>query len=411
LFPRTPHRGKRSRSLDKLMRFQSNIAAHMPLSKLLPALACLFAITSHAADLKEVEIKEIVDGAIGPLIQKNNIPGMAVAVTRNGQNYFYNYGVASKQTLQPVTAATLFEVGSISKTFTATLASYAQRDGRLALNDSASKHLPTLRGSSFDKVSLLNLGTHTAGGLPLQVPDEIGNETQLMDYFRHWQPPYPAGARRVYSNPSIGMLGMIAAGSLNESFEDAIEKKLFPALGMTHSYINVPAGQIGNYAQGYTRQDKPIRMQAGVLASEAYGVKSNTADLIRFVQANMQAFKLDEKWQRAIVDTHTGYFKAGELTQDLIWEQYAYPATLKRLLAGNADAMAYRATAATRLTPPLPPRNDVLINKTGSTNGFAGYVAFIPSKKIGIVILANKNYPIEARVRAAYRILTALDVE
>jgi beta-lactamase class C len=53
----------------------------------------------------------------------------------------------------------------------------------------------------------------------------------------------------------------------------------------------------------------------------------------------------------------------------------------------------------------------VLINKTGSTNGFSAYVAFVPAKGIGIVMLANRNYPIPARVRAAHRILTALDSE
>jgi CubicO group peptidase (beta-lactamase class C family) len=97
------------------------------------------------------------------------------------------------------------------------------------------------------------------------------------------------------------------------------------------------------------------------------------------------------------------------MIQDLIWEQYPFPVELKQVLAGNSDTMTYQATIATRLSPPLPPQPDVLINKTGSTNGFAAYVAFIPAQKLGIVILANKNYPIDARVTAAYQILTALD--
>ncbi|MEM4987437.1 class C beta-lactamase [Collimonas sp. H4R21] len=384
----------------------------MSILKLLSFSACILAAGNcAAANLDQSGIKATVDSAIQPLMQSYGIPGMAVAVTIDGQNYFYNYGVASKETRQPVTSKTLFEIGSLSKTFTATLASYAQVEGKLSLSDSASQYLPSLRGSSFDNISLLNLGTHTAGGLPLQVPDNIGNTEQLMDYFKHWQPAHAAGTYRKYSNPSIGLLGMIAAKSMDMSFEDAVEKKLFPELGMTHSYINVPAGQMQDYAQGYTVKDVPARVNPGVLASEAYGVKSGSADLIRFIGANMQAIKLEAKLQRAITGTHTGYFGSGEFTQDLIWEQYPYPLELKQLLAGNATTSLYDELPAAKLSPPLPPQADVLINKTGSTNGFSGYVAFVPAKKIGIVILANKSYPIDQRVTAAYRILTRLDNE
>jgi beta-lactamase class C len=51
----------------------------------------------------------------------------------------------------------------------------------------------------------------------------------------------------------------------------------------------------------------------------------------------------------------------------------------------------------------------VLLNKTGSTNGFAAYVACVPARRLGVVFLANKNYPIDARVTAAYQILMRLD--
>jgi beta-lactamase class C len=378
--------------------------------KVLASLSFLLTISNHAAGaIDQTALKDTIDNTVQPLMQKYGIPGMAIAVTINGQNYFYNYGVASKETRKPVTDKTLFEIGSFSKTFTATLASYAQVNGNLSLSDSASKYLPSLRGSSFDSITLLNLGTHTSGGLPLQVPDNIDNTDQLMAYFKHWQPDHAAGTYRKYSNMSIGMLGMIAAQSMQMTFADAVEKKLFPALGMTHSYINVPTDQMTDYAQGYTTKDAPVRVNPGVLASEAYGVKSGSADLIRFIEANMQARKLDPKLQRAITDTHTGYFKTGEFTQDLIWEQYPYPVALKRLLAGNDPTVIYEEATATQLSPPLQPQADVLINKTGSTNGFATYAAFIPAKKIGIVILANKSYPIDQRVTAAYQILTRLD--
>ena len=378
--------------------------------KLLSFSVYLFAASSFAAGtIDQSKITDTVDATIHPLMQKYSIPGMAIAVTINGKNYFYNYGVTSKETQQRVTNKTLFEIGSFSKTFTATLASYAQVSGNLSLSDSPSKYFPFLRGSSFDNISLVNLGTHTAGGLPLQVPDNIDNTDQLMDYFKHWEPTHAAGTFRKYSNLSIGLLGMIAAKSMNVSYEDALEKKMFPELGMTHSYINVPADQMKDYAQGYTAKDVPVRLNPGVLATEAYGVKSGSADLIRFIDDNIQASRLSEKLQRAIKDTHTGYFKSGEFTQDLIWEQYPYPVELKQLLAGNDPSVIYQGSVASKLSPPLPPQADVLINKTGSTNGFSTYAAFIPSKQIGIVILANKSYPIDQRVTAAYQILTQLD--
>jgi beta-lactamase class C len=72
--------------------------------------------------------------------------------------------------------------------------------------------------------------------------------------------------------------------------------------------------------------------------------------------------------------------------------------------------MLFEANRAMKLNPALRPNDDVLINKTGSTNGFGAYAAFVPAKKIGVVLLANKSYPIVARVTAAHQILTLLGV-
>jgi beta-lactamase class C len=109
-----------------------------------------------------------------------------------------------------------------------------------------------------------------------------------------------------------------------------------------------------------------------------------------------------------IMQTHVGYFNVAPMTQDLIWEQYPYPVALTSLLDGNSPQMLLQPVAVKAIVPPKLPMQNVWLNKTGSTNGFGTYVAFIPSKRLGIVLLANKNYPIADRVVAAYRILRAL---
>ncbi len=364
---------------------------------------------SCAADNEKSGIETTTAQAVRPLMEREGIPGMAVGIVCNGQSYIFNFGIASRATGKPITDRTLFEVGSVSKTFTATLSSYAQVSGQLSLADPASKYLPVLRGSHFDEVSLLNLGTHTPGGLPLQVPESITNDDDLMRYFQSWKPTHAPGTYRTYGNPGIGLLGRITAASLHENFATLMEGKLFPALGLKNTYLDVPAARTDDYAQGYTVKDAPIRQSRGVLAAETYGVRTTAGDLLRFIEANMGMLALDEKWQRAITDTHTGYFQVGGMTQDLVWEQYPYPVELKTLLAGNSNDMILEANPATKLDQPLRPQEAVLIDKTGSTNGFSTYVAFVPVKKLGVVLLANKRFPIAARVTTAKEILTRLE--
>ncbi|WP_347900844.1 class C beta-lactamase [Pseudomonas purpurea] len=369
----------------------------------------LVAANCVAADQAEDRLKHIVDAAIQPLMQEQDIPGMAVAITLDGKPHYFNYGVASKLSGQAVTDDTLFEIGSVSKTFTTTLAAYAQATGKLSLSEQASHYLPALRGSAFDHVSVLNLGTYTAGGLPLQFPSKADDPHHMIGYFKQWKPTYAAGTHRLYSNPSLGLFGYLAAQSLGKPFDDLMENMLFPKLGLTHSYLKVPRDQMSLYAQGYTKDNTPVRVDPGALDSEAYGVKSSAADLVRYIEANIKPTTLDEPLQRAIALTHTGYYTTGGMTQGLGWEFYPYPVALDRLLAGNASHMALEPQKVTWLTPPQPQPENVLFNKTGSTGGFGAYLAFVPTRNMGIVLLANKNYPIPARIKVAHDILSALD--
>jgi beta-lactamase class C len=352
------------------------------------------------------KMREVVDAAIQPILVEHKVPGLVVAVTIDGQAFFFSYGVASRETNKPADETTLFELGSVSKTFTATLALYAQALGKLSLTDHPSRYMPQLTGTPIDEATLLNLGTYTAGGLPLQFPAEVADDGRMVRYFQRWKPDAKAGSQRQYSNPSIGLFGHITGLALQRDFADALEAELLPKLGLRHTYLRVPPGAMADYAWGYNREDRPVRVNPGVFAAEAYGVKSTAKDMIRFVQLNLTTSGLEAPVRRAVEATHQGYFAVGGMVQGLGWEQYPYPISLESLLKGNSDTVIFEPNVATRVAgPPVGPR---LFNKTGSTGGFGAYVAFVPQRQIGVVMLANRNYPIADRVRAAFAILNGL---
>ncbi|KMT54418.1 class C beta-lactamase [Pseudomonas fildesensis] len=355
------------------------------------------------------DLRKIVDSSVEPLMQQQGIAGLSVAVVKNGQAQYFNYGVASTDSQQPVTEDTLFEIGSLSKTFTATLGGYAQATGKLKLQDKASQHLSALKGSAFDRISLLQLATYTPGGLPLQFPSAADSAETMLTYFQRWKPTYAAGEQRRYSNPSIGLFGYLTAQSLGQPFNVAMEKTLLPKLGLKNTHISVPADKAGLYAQGYDKQQKPVRVGPGALDSEAYGLKTSTQDLARYVMVNMHPETLEKPLQQAIATTHTGYYTVNGMTQGLGWEFYPYPIKLQALIDGNSTPMAMEPHKVNWLKPAQTQPKNVLFNKTGSTGGFGAYVAYVPSKDIGVVILANKNYPNAERVKVAHAILSAID--
>jgi beta-lactamase class C len=366
---------------------------------------------AFASDTDDATVRAAIDQAVKPVMAQYGFPGMAVGVTLDGRRHSAEFGSASPKQKIPVTRETLFELGSISKTFTATLATLAEIDGKLKLGDSVGQHLPELAGSPIADVRLLDLATHTAGGFPLQLPDEVKTDAQLMAWYRAWKPKYAAGTMRVYANPSVALLGIATARAAGEDFTAMAERRLFPALGLKRTFINVPEAESASYAWGTNRAGKPVRAGAGPIAAEAWGVTSTTEDMLRYLEVQMgvpsrDATALPDPLTRAVAATHVGYYRAGPFIQDLIWEQYPTPVKREDMTHGNASAlMGARPNPATALEPPMPARNDVIFNKTGSTGGFGAYVFAAPEKKLGIVLLANKFYPNEARTKAAWAVM------
>ncbi|NUG57885.1 ADC family extended-spectrum class C beta-lactamase [Acinetobacter baumannii] len=367
----------------------------------------IFSTSIYAGNTpKDQEIKKLVDQNFKPLLEKYDVPGMAVGVIQNNKKYEMYYGLQSVQDKKAVNSSTIFELGSVSKLFTATAGGYAKNKGKISFDDTPGKYWKELKNTPIDQVNLLQLATYTSGNLALQFPDEVKTDQQVLTFFKDWKPKNSIGEYRQYSNPSIGLFGKVVALSMNKPFDQVLEKTIFPALGLKHSYVNVPKTQMQNYAFGYNQENQPIRVNPGPLdAAPAYGVKSTLPDMLSFIHANLNPQKYPADIQRAINETHQGRYQVNTMYQALGWEEFSYPATLQTLLDRNSEQIVMKPNKVTAISKEPSVK---MYHKTGSTNGFGTYVVFIPKENIGLVMLTNKRIPNEERIKAAYAVLNAI---
>ncbi|EPQ0566725.1 ADC family extended-spectrum class C beta-lactamase [Acinetobacter baumannii] len=366
----------------------------------------IFSTSIYAGNTpKDQEIKKLVDQNFKPLLEKYDVPGMAVGVIQNNKKYEMYYGLQSVQDKKAVNSSTIFELGSVSKLFTATAGGYAKNKGKISFDDTPGKYWKELKNTPIDQVNLLQLATYTSGNLALQFPDEVKTDQQVLTFFKDWKPKNSIGEYRQYSNPRIGLFGKVVALSMNKPFDQVLEKTIFPALGLKHSYVNVPKTQMQNYAFGYNQENQPIRVNPGPLDAPAYSVKSTLPDMLSFIHANLNPQKYPADIQRAINETHQGRYQVNTMYQALGWEEFSYPATLQTLLDSNSEQIVMKPNKVTAISKEPSVK---MYHKTGSTTGFGTYVVFIPKENIGLVMLTNKRIPNEERIKAAYAVLNAI---
>lgn len=380
-------------------------------------LLCVLTVSSLAASIPAFaaqnaltadRISEAVNRTIPRLIKDNAIPGMAVAVIYRGQPYYFTFGKADVQQNLPVTKNTLFELGSLSKTFTGVLGGDAVARGEIKLSDPATKYWSSLTGEQWRGISMLHLATYTAGGLPLQLPDSVTDDASLLAYYQQWQPNWAPGSKRLYANSSIGLFGALAVKPSGMSFDDAMHQRVLQPLKLAHTWIKVPAAEEKDYAWGY-RKGQPVRVSPGMLDAQAYGVKSSIEDMAGWVQANMNPDRIEDKTlKQALMSAQSRYWRVGSMYQGLGWEMYNWPVKADTVINGSDGKIALAPTDSVEVNPPAPPVAASWVHKTGSTNGFGSYAAFIPEQQLGIVILANTYYPNPERVKAAFSILQSL---
>ncbi len=367
--------------------------------------ACSAGCLSGCAGASKPDLQSVVVERVAPVMHEHDIPGLAVTVVHDGRVEVFTFGVASKAGGDPVTPRTIFEIGSVSKTFTGLLGAYASEQGHFQLDDVASKYWSDLKGSAFDRITMLQLATYSAGGLPLQFTEGVNDDADALAYFKQWQPDLFIGSVRQYSNPSIALFGRLAARSAGKDFATMMTTDILPALGLRDTYLQVPASEMSRYAWGYNSEGKPVRVNPGPFWLEAYGIKTTPSDIGVYLQAHMGT-PADAALARAMATARTGRFSVAPMTQALGWELYPYPTPLDELISGNSSRVIFEANAT---DAPRVRSGPMLMNKTGSTAGFAAYVLCVPDRAIGIAVLANRNFPIADRVRIAHAILQDLE--
>ena len=326
-----------------------------------------------AAPLSETQLAKVVARTVTPLMKAQSIPGMAVAVIYQGQPHYFTFGKADVAANTPVTAQTLFELGSISKTFTGVLGGDAIARGEISLGDPVTKYWPELTGKQWQGVRMLDLATYTAGGLPLQVPDEVTDNASLLRFYQSWQPQWAPGTTRLYANASIGLFGALAVKPSGMRFEQAMTERVLKPLNLNHTWINVPKAEEQHYAWGY-RDGKAVHVSPGMLDAEAYGVKTNVKDMASWVVANMAPDGVqDASLKQGMALAQSRYWRTGSMYQGLGWEMLNWPVEAKTVVEGSDNKVALAPLPVAEVNPPAPPVKASWVHKTGSTGGFGSY--------------------------------------
>ena len=258
--------------------------------------AALFAGPAHADRLDDALLAEM---------KRRHVPGLSVLVLKDGKVIKEKgYGLANVEHGVPVTPQTVFQSGSVGKTFTAALILLLERDGKLTLDDPVSRHLPGTP-PAWEKITVRHLLSHTSGlGDPYQIIDfrKDYSDEELTALEASVPVRFSPGEKWAYSNMGYHLLGFIANRVGGKFYGEQLRERLFAPLGMGTRVIS-ESDIIPHRAAGYEWKGGALKNQAWVaprLNTTADGSLYLTArDLARWDQALYGDAILDARLRQA----------------------------------------------------------------------------------------------------------------
>ncbi len=314
---------------------------------------------SFAQVLSNAEIRKILVDRVDAQRQST---GLVVGVVEPSGSRVVSYGAPA------VDGDTLFEIGSITKVFTALLLADMVERGAVALTDPVAKYLP--ESVKLPKaITLAHLATHTSGLprlpgnlLPRDPANPYADYTvaQLHEFLSTVKPAREPGEKYEYSNLGAGLLGHALARRAGTDYETLVRKRILEPLGMKSTAITLSKELQARLVAGHDENLKPVANWDVPTLAGAGALRSTVNDMLKFTSAAL------------------GY------TKSPLAKAFAAMLAARRP-TGNPDleiALGWHiATAGGR---------DIVWHN-GGTGGYRSYMAFDPKNRTGVVVLSNTS--------------------
>lgn len=332
------------------------------------------------------QVSADIDSIAMSFLQKSNSTGLTIGMINGDKVLKRYYGKLDRNSSQPPDSSTIYEIGSITKTFTGILLAHAVNEGKIKLTDDIRKYLPGKYPQLEYKgqpIQIVHLSNHNSG-LPRK-PLDLTNQpnynpkNQYAHYTKEMMLGYldqvkldrEPGTVVVYSNYAVGLLGIILEHVYHKPLEDIIKEVITEPLGMHNTTFEVAQGK-SKYIKGYDRNTGLEVSHWDLTGIKGCGgLKSNLHDMLLYVQANINSTNPDiELSHHESKDS-----KNKTIQQGLGW------------------GLAIHDSGYNSFNNPLnkSTRMEKMIFHGGETAGFNTFAGFLKAQKKGIVVLSNSN--------------------
>ncbi len=311
-------------------------------------------------------------------MQQYRVPGLALAVLHNGQTYTQGFGITSIQNPLPVTPDTLFQVGSISKTFLGTAAMRLAEQGRLDLDAPIRKYLPSFKLKDervAARVSMRHLLTHTGGWLGDYFNDTgWGNDAlaKMLDEIATLPQLTPLGEIWSYNNAGFNIAGRVIEVITGQPFEQAMQALVLSPLQLTNSFYFPWEVMVKQFAVGHiSPQDEaePVRVglpwALGRSSHPAGGVVSSVNELLNYARFHLGDGSVDG--QRVLAQASLQQMQATQAKAYTSADEW-----------GLTWAIRYFGSAR-------------LVRHGGATRGFNADFTMLPAHNFAVITLTNSD--------------------